>query len=349
MATTDLENGQGNPQDFHMVNVRRTPEGIADPNLAKVVHEEPNPEVGTGPYIHRDFLGRITKISNDIARYISPTYAKLFDLIVQATEEALKGQQGRWDRVELGGDANPLIRVAVWAVGDLKDPLPADSKERMLLGLRLLLALPAMLVLMPIPHSPGRRAHEYPVFFGRNWDYPKYPRNLLDGHPHYSDKRIVKWRRNIQEVAADYNVSGNHHLLLQPVRLMVRQENNRWKLVKTVEPGVDTKPEPYIVISYASKQFPKDQRFKLERLAENMAARENVNAYWIDYRCRARVQPELTEDVHRICDVFRGARQVYAAMPDSSLASKRLWGSRMWCLPEARRLRSCAGSLFNSC
>ena len=359
MANRDLEPGQVNPQNLHMVNLGHPPDAAIVQNQADEVHEQQNPE--PQPYTHRDFLGRITQISNDLARYVSPTYAKVFQLKVQATEHPLTAHQGEWHRVELGGDANPLIRVAVWAVGDLDDPLPKDRSKQALLALKILFVLPAMMILMPLPLGAGRRASEYPVFFGRSWDYPKYPRNLLDGNPRHAGGQIVPWIDNLG-IEAEFNVAGNHNLLLRPRKLMVKQLNNRWRLVVSddgqnaqmpQDPNLDPNSEPYIVISYTSRQFRVDQTRNtnplLERLAEDMAAREGVRAYWIDYKCRARDQPELTYDVHRICDVFRGACQVYAAVPDLSLASKRFWGSRMWCLPEARMLPNSVHSFFYFC
>ena len=343
MDNRDIENGDGRTQELPMVDIQQHYDGsfgfskwVGYRNPTRAARTEPNAELRSSTVPHRDFLGRITRMPQDLARYVSPTYAKIFYLIVQATPRAYGENQGEWRRRKLIGNANTLIRVAVWTVGDLNDPLPKDRTEQALLALRVLLVLPAMMCLMPIPIGPGRRTYEYPVFFGRSWDYPKYPRNLLDGYP--SQIQQVHWENHI------YNVSGNHDRLLQPVRLMVKQSNNRWKLVRTDLGQSPAEAEPYIVISYASRQFHEDQRGdtnqRLERLAEEMAGREGVSAYWIDYKCIARTQPELSEDIHRICDVFRGAKQVYAAVPDDTLASKQFWGSRMWCLPEARRLPS---------
>lgn len=308
--------------------------------------------------MRRDFLGRITQMPKDLARYLSPTYAKPFHLIVQATPQAFMDRQGEWRRTELTGKSHSLIRLSVWAIGDIRDPRPVDSTEFLLLSLKVFLILPAMIVLMPLPSRRGRRSEVYPTFFGRSWDYPKYPRNLLDAkplgaqrrgpgndpHPH----RMEDVNRRLYQGAL-YETSGNHDLLLRPRRLMIKQ-NGVWAL--SIEDLQDvgrpriTEPEPYIVISYTSRQFSVDQENnrnpqpQLERLAERMAAREGVSAYWIDFRCRAEQQPEKTDDVHRICDVFRGARQVYAAIPDLSLKNKRFWGTRMWCLPEARKLQN---------
>lgn len=49
----------------------------------------------------------------------------------------------------------------------------------------------------------------------------------------------------------------------------------------------------------------------------------------------AKTGPELSEDVHRICDVFREARQVFVVLPDLGLKTKQQWGSRVWTLTEA--------------
>ena len=108
---------------------------------------------------------------------------------------------------------------------------------------------------------------------------------------------------------------------------MVILKNKRWILCD----GTD---QPYIVISYASQHFRSNKT--VESLAKVLAIEAGVEAYWFDRECRAQTQPDLTDDIHRICDVFRGARQLCVVLPDLSLETKRFWGGRMWCLPEAR-------------
>lgn len=51
-------------------------------------------------------------------------------------------------------------------------------------------------------------------------------------------------------------------------------------------------------------------------------------------KCRANQQPETTDDVHRFCDVTRGAQKVCVVMPDRSPQALVFFGQRLWCLPE---------------
>lgn len=116
-------------------------------------------------------------------------------------------------------------------------------------------------------------------------------------------------------LGALYDRPGDKERLLQPRKLMVKQKNGHWKL----SDGTD---QPYIVVSYTWNAFEvtdkTEENIKLEQLAEDMAAKSSIRAYWIDYRCVAKKPEEMSKDIHRICDVFRGASQVYVALADLS-------------------------------
>lgn len=285
-------------------------------------------------YYHRDFLGRITHRPRDLARYISPTYGKPFRICVQATTEAFQYPQGEWRRVRLRGRGNRLLRLCVWAVGDGGE-LPTEPKFFAFMILRVLLIAPAQLILLPFDFQGGPVIKDmYPSFPSRSWDYPKYARNPLDASP--IPKPKVKWGKGGEE-AADYHVVGEQERLLKPRQLVILKDK-----VWTLSEGTD---QPYIVISYANHHF-KNNEAKLESLAEKLASEAGVKAYWADFKCRAKEQPGLTDDVHRICDVFRGARQVCVVLPDLETETKQFWGSRMWCLPEARKCSHMSHSLI---
>jgi hypothetical protein len=373
----DPERGEPGSQEGRRVDISRHYDGLRhfykghtyrNPTPEVVGRQFPIPESET--VTHRDFLGRITEQPKDLARYISSTYAKPFHIIVQATPKAFKEPQGEWRRTSLKGYSNTLLRLSVWAVGDLGDPLPKGSTELTLMWLKVLLVLPAEMILLPFPFKRGRISEMYPTFFSRSWDYPKYARNILDANPEFARKALstdpnerptVRWsgRRggaanhldpseetngsvlegahgipDVSSRGALYEISGDTQRVLIPRKLMIKQEDGHWKLS-------DGTCLPYVVLSYVGSHFSVDEKTtsnpQIEQMAEDMAARSGVRAYWVDFRCRAQKQPELTDDVHRICDVFRGARQVYVVLPNLSLECKRVWGSRMWCLPEARK------------
>jgi hypothetical protein len=118
-------------------------------------------------------------------------------------------------------------------------------------------------------------------------------------------------------------------------------QDNRWDIV---EDGSYT--GLYIFISFAAAQFQKpaptaenpqntilDKEaidFRAQRLAKHLG----VSAYWADFHCRAELQPEASDDVHRFCDVVRGAHQVCVVLPNKSRKALVFFGKRLWCLPE---------------
>jgi hypothetical protein len=101
----------------------------------------------------------------------------------------------------------------------------------------------------------------------------------------------------------------------------------------------------YIFVSYTSEQFSHDNEEDLEALhhiTERAARAAGVPAYWIGCSCMPD-EDNMTEDVHRISDVVRGAhslviivgppwrnKEVEVDMKDML----RQWGSRMWTFPE---------------
>ena len=282
---------------------------------------------------HRDPVGRITQMPEDLARYVSPTHARAFHLMVQATSKVSREPQGEWRRTCLQGAGPTIIKFSVWAIGHLGDRWPTKRLDLALMAGRVLVLVPPMIFLMLLELLPtelvsttsGRVSIQYPTFFGRSWNYPKYSRNAIDSRPEVAT--TVVWTDPKEKETAVHDVSGNSDRLIRPRQLMSMQNDGQWKL----SPGT---AQPYIVVSYASKDLSKQQ---VARIAVNMAHHAGVRAYWIDFMCRAKEQPQLTYDVHSLCDVFRGARQVYAAVPNLELGHMQSWGSRMWCLPEARK------------
>jgi hypothetical protein len=67
-----------------------------------------------------------------------------------------------------------------------------------------------------------------------------------------------------------------------------------------------------------------------------MTFNAGLEAYWIDHLCIAQEDgPEKMDDIHRICDAIRGARQISVAVPNLAPRTPLEWGSRMWTLSEA--------------
>ena len=242
-------------------------------------------------------------------------------MIVQSTPQAFGSPQGDWRRVQISGTAPTLLRLSVWAIGDGTKSNNNPEDILLLIG-KIIVAIPLQFIVLTWAFTRSRgMTSSYPAFPSRSWDYPKYARNSLDSSP--LDATHVTWK------GAVYEVAGDQGRLLGPRQLMIHQDG-KWALA----PGT---PQPYIVISYTARQFKTDALGVVgvvEKLAEEMARQAGVSAYWLDYRCRASQQPQLTDDVHRICDVFRGARQVCVVLPELSDLCKQQWGQSMWTLPE---------------
>jgi hypothetical protein len=181
------------------------------------------------------------------------------------------------------------------------------------------------------PFEPSGKHHQYNPFHGRSWHYPAYPRNFLDASPQ-APKTSEDKPGNV------YSIIGNTKRYLRPRKLKVRNSDGVWVTEKGSK-------EPYVFISYTREHFPSKRNRELERLAEAIAedvsrreirsGREGIKAYWLDYICMAKDQPELSKDIYRICDIIRGARQICVVLPNMERKSKRTWGERVWTMPEA--------------
>lgn len=283
-------------------------------------------------YRHRDILHRITSKPKDVLRYISPSDGKASRMFVQATRDAKATVPGDWRRCDVSGNAPLFLRLSTWCLGSkAKKNVHVtgghpDYGEWGFIALRTLAAVPAfgILLLFGLGNAPPLFEF-YKAFPSVAWEYPKHARNQLDAHPH----RPVRAQ---DRDGASYAVIGEQQRLLTPRVLMVRERDGEWR----PRPGDH---QPYILISYAAKHYPLDPRTRisreLESIAQSLAQEHGVAAYWLDYRCRAAQQPELTDDIHRICDVIRGARHVCVVMPNLEASTLQGWGSRMWTLPEA--------------
>lgn len=294
---------------------------FTNPTLRDVGCEQPIPPVETTR--HRDVLSRETWRAKDLLRYVSPTYGKSFRMLVQATNDAHRNAPGDWRRTKIGGNAPTILRLSEWALKDIKAARDGDVEEIFLLMGKVLITIPLQLFVLSWPFTRSRGLQPfYPAFPGRSWEYPKHARNPLDASPLTLKEVLFK--------GTVYQVAGNLDRLLAP-RLLMIKNGNSWEL----RTG---RNQPYICISYTGSHFPRDSSGTcrvLEQLAAVMAVEAGVEAYWLDYRCRATTQPELSEDVHRICDVFRGAKQIVVCLPELSLHMMQEWGKRMWTLTEA--------------
>jgi hypothetical protein len=173
----------------------------------------------------------------------------------------------------------------------------------------------------------------YPNFPSRCYEYPKHALNELDAAPN-RPVLVQGLKGSDGGDKPEYLVDGNQRRLLRPRALVVNRDGH-WDVV---EDG--SYDGLYIFISFAAGQYPhptdstKVNEGHLDARARQLANKLGVKAYWCDYHCRAPNQPEATDDVHRFCDVVRGAHHVCVMLPDPSQNSLVFFGRRLWCLPE---------------
>jgi hypothetical protein len=99
---------------------------------------------------------------------------------------------------------------------------------------------------------------------------------------------------------------------------------------------------PYIFIAYTAEQFEQEDLEDLHHISERAAREAGVPAYWVGCSCM-QDKDQVEDDVYRISDVMRGAQSLVIAISPSrkrldwktSDAMLRMWGERMWTLPEA--------------
>jgi hypothetical protein len=293
---------------------------------------------------HRDIMSRITHQPRDLLRYIHPLTCKPNRMLVQATPDTFRKieqkeiTQGNWRRVSLKGHAPMLLSAASWVLGP---PKSSRTKEDILqIAWKTVVTMPINIVYLFFPTGSATKWIQpyYDPSPCRSWNYPKYARNEYDAKPD-AEKTVTftPKSRSPEDVpqAADYDIIGEERRMRRPRRLVILK-NEEWTTVDSSgEIGTD---QPYIFVSYTVNHFNTKQPgrlAKLEDLARLMAKEACVNAYWLDCRCFAATQPQLSEDIHAIYDIVRGARQVCVMLPDLKPTTLIEWGKRMWTLPEA--------------
>lgn len=227
------------------------------------------------------------------------------------------------------------MRIATWAIR-----WNNDGVEDVALAIgKSILSIPAIffLVSWPLSNGPGASRSQYLGFPYRCYEYPKHALNSLDSAPTASTK--VKGQKKGDD-DTEYEIHGEQKRLVRPRALVVYREGG-WHVV---DDGSYT--GLYLFVSYAAAQYqvpdlasPDSAATTLDSQSLDFRARRlceqfGVEAYWCDYHCRASIQPHITDDVHRFCDVVRGAHQICILLPDASPSSLIFFGQRLWCLPE---------------
>ncbi|KAJ9655086.1 hypothetical protein H2201_008884 [Coniosporium apollinis] len=306
-----------------------------NPTFSVKQQRHPPLDLEKGLY-NRDILRRITWKPEDLERRIDPLEGKLCHFTVQASPDAYKEHQGPWRRTQIEDNASKRLRLAGWILGrrSFETGSGLDGGQLAARAGRILLASIPLLFMslgsFPISDSFSEFYHGVPA---RSWEYPKHVRNILDASP-AAPREVPGWDHGTKRFDA-YDVTRQQERLLRPRELVVKQ-NGAW--VNVVQ-GKRKEHVPYLFISYSNVHFytnsSQEKRAQIEEIAQLLTERHNLTAYWLDFRCRAQQQPELTDDIHRIADVIRGAQDVWVILPTYDRVTISQWGSRLWTLPEA--------------
>lgn len=298
------------------------------PNLRDIELASTNSDL----YRHRDILGRVTRKPKDVIRHLNHRDGKPRRLVVQATEEALNTPYGDWRRTKIRGNASLLFRTSYWALKHVlhKKPNSYTASDWALIVGKILLISPVQMILESIPKGNGVVKDWYSAFPDRCWEYPQYARNeRLDAKPNTSTEVQLDNQR--------YNFAGELKRLLRPRRLVVLRDEGAF--IESEKPQKNRSNEPYLFISYTREHFePTDHRAcqPLYETAERMTKEAGLQAYWLDHLCITQERgAEQSEDIYRISDVIRGARQLIVVVPNLRSATLYSWGQRVWTLPEA--------------
>lgn len=157
----------------------------------------------------------------------------------------------------------------------------------------------------------------------------------INGDKRAQDLEDDEWDQEFDNLPARH-LRPRYLCFLAPGGYQVRSVKEE---IKTRGKTVDLQ---YVFVSYTRMHFDIHHQVGAKAIADigiKAARKANVPAFWLDFECT----PVATrdEDIHRICDVIRGAHSMVIAVrntennvsndPDFPLQE---WGSRIWTLPE---------------
>lgn len=210
------------------------------------------------------------------------------------------------------------------------------------------------------PWSDSGAADSYDNYDNVHWGWPHHAVNMLDQSPENTKPQSTITK------------------LMIPRRLVVKDKSTgRW-VVKMTDDLRDKHTgmlQPYVFLSFSRANFVDIDDIILRpffyRVAEAILEHENkhrderdplMEAFWVDMDCVAsdppsnginnttekpviRAESEKTKDINSICDAVRCAKRVYVILPDDGPEAKKIWGRRIWTLPEvllaADKIRYC--------
>jgi hypothetical protein len=274
---------------------------------------------------YKNIKKEIYKFSSHItSTYLSSTKIIPRELRVQSSLNTnTSAISGKWRRHPVQVTVPLALRWTEWA----REPFqPGSATPRFFGYLRFFL-----LIILTVPMHVSISMHfmlceQYTDLYrswpGCTWKWPRHAVNFLDMRP------------GTARTPPEFSSEARRRY----PRLLVVQESNKWKVV-----NLDCNPaafRKYVFVSYTNKHFntntSQEGREKLETIAQVLALEAGCRAYWMDFQCRAPSDQSelLTVDVNRFCDVVRSAERVVVVLPDSTPEAVKVWGSRMWTLPE---------------
>ncbi|KAI1847079.1 hypothetical protein JX265_006727 [Neoarthrinium moseri] len=276
-----------------------------------------------GKFEYLNQFGQKSSKYSDVSVYLSPTNFIPKRLVVQSTDYVLRNKlaTGDWRRRQVNGDVPTVLAISEWALGPFGQKAWWHKVDG---SLRLLVVCVPLQICLAWPGASSWKDEDtidtYTDFPGYHWQWAKHAINPLDQKP-VADKPIVAPQ-----------LPSSRQRLIRPRQLVVQQDDGSWKVDANAPASMR-----YIFVSFADKAFASSSGRKLiQQMAASAARDAGCKAYWLDFLCRAENNGDLLDsDVYRMCDVIRGCKRVVVMLPDARVESKRIWGSRMWTLPEA--------------
>jgi hypothetical protein len=177
----------------------------------------------------------------------------------------------------------------------------------------------------------------YEKFKYRYWGYAKIPSNPQDSS--MNSRRDFGEGQGINPIS-ERPLRPRYLCFLNGANGVSVEKVEDWISRQGIESDMN-----YIFVAYTNKQFCQDEEKDMDALhliAQRAARAAGVPAYWIGCSCMPD-EDQMTEDIHRISDVVRGAHSlvIIVGPPPGNNECEigmegmlKQWGTRMWTFPE---------------
>ena len=195
-----------------------------------------------------------------------------------------------------------------------------------------------------------RNDGKYDLFPYRFWGYPYQARNPQEDKTGMSNQSNgpLKPSTALQSEPREASKSALNPISERPVepKYLCFLKKTQGMEIRTVSQwkSETRKEATYILVSYTSEQFrTEEEQLFLHDVGEHAARAAGVQAYWVGCSCLGKTKQEQEDNVWRISDVVRGARNLIIAVSGANhkgdadvdqMVLLRQWGTRVWTLPE---------------